>query len=253
TAYYKDIENLIATRDVAIGGGGTIVTSFANVDFSNVQGLDLKLTKRRSRYFFGSINYSLMFARGLAPEETYAYYNIIGVAAEDFPQKQYPLDFDQRHTLTLNMDLRTPRDWQGKFLGVAPLSGSWGMNVIGRYGSGMPYTKYSQKTGERVGGRNEYRMPFTFTIDARINRDFYFGESSRYLSVFVEVENLFNRRNVVNVYNTTGLWDDDGVEYTDGGALVTEQRASELYDLITNDPQHLGPPRTIRTGLQFNF
>lgn len=253
TAFYKDIENLIATRAIDIFGPQGVVTGFVNEDYSSVKGFDIALEKRRSRYLAGAVNYSLMFARGNSPAETFAYYNVITDPDETLPVKAYPLDFDQRHTLIVNADLRTPHDWKGKLFGVIPLSGAWGVNVVARYGSGLPYTKYNLKTGQRIGGINSFSLPPVYRIDTRFNRDFYFHESGKFLSLFVEIENLFNRRNVVNVYAATGLPDDDGVDYSDGGALVTDKRAGELYDLIINDPQNFGPPRTIRLGLQFNF
>jgi outer membrane receptor protein involved in Fe transport len=253
TAYYKDIENLIATREL-FRTAATIPTGFVNEDFSSVKGFDLSVTKRRSRYFYAAMRYSYMIAKGVAPDERYAYYNVIGEEGEVLPVTDYPLDFDQRHTLTLNVDVRTPADWKGKLFGTIPLSGAWGANLIGRYGSGLPFSKYNLKTGNRVGGINSYRMPFTYTIDARLNRDFHFAGSNKFLSVFVEVENVLNRKNVVNVYTTTGLADDDGVTWTDtGGGFITEEQSSAFYALMTTDPQHYSPPRTIRTGIQFNF
>ncbi|MCH9031542.1 MAG: TonB-dependent receptor, partial [candidate division Zixibacteria bacterium] len=251
TAYYKDIENLVATREEFVSPAFT-VTRFFNEDYSSVKGFDISLTKRRSRYLSGVLNYSFMIAKGNSPEDRFAYYNIITNPDETLPTKEYFLDFDQRHTITVNLDLRTTRGWRGKPLGI-PMKGAWGLNIVGRYGSGLPFTKVNLKTGSRVGGRNEFRMPFTYTIDARVNRDIFFGQSKMFISFFVEVENLFNRKNVINVYPTTGLPDDDGVAYTDGGALVTSAEASRLYDLIVRDPQNYGRPRTIRTGLQFNF
>ncbi|MBN4076293.1 TonB-dependent receptor [Gemmatimonas aurantiaca] len=252
TTYFKDIENLIASRNLT-PNSLTSVTGFINEDFSTVKGFDVSVTKRRSRYFYGSMRYSFMIAKGVAPNETYAYYNVITEEGEELPVTAYPLDFDQRHTLTLNADLRTRKDWRGKMFGVIPTSGAWGLNVIGRYGSGLPYSKYDSKTGQRVGGINAYRMPFTYTIDARINRDFHFGGSSKFLSLFVEVENVFNRQNVVNVYPVTGLADDDGVDFLGGGGLITQEQTDAYYRLITNDPQNYSPPRTIRTGIQFSF
>ncbi|MFQ5606338.1 MAG: hypothetical protein ACE5GA_00200, partial [Candidatus Zixiibacteriota bacterium] len=168
------------------------------------------------------------------------------------PVTPYALDFDQRHTLTVNADLRTPPDWEGKLFGVVPLSGAWGASAVARYGSGLPFTKQNLQTGVRIGGLNAFRMPFTFAVDTRFNRDFHFANARYFLSVFLEIENLFNRRNVVDVYSN-GLPNTDGSSFTDGGTLITQAEASRLHDLILDDPENYGPPRQIRFGVQFNF
>ncbi len=258
SAYFKDIENLVSTRlalrdsTVINPNPNMIVTEFTNEDHSSVKGLDITLSKRRTNFFFGTMSYSYMIARGNSPEELYAYYNVITEPGATLPVTSYPLDFDQRHTLTINADFRSSSDWRGKLFGIIPASGVWGMNYVFRYGSGLPFSKVDSKTLQRLGGINSFRMPTTYTVDARFNRDFRIGGSKRVLSVFVEIENLFNRRNVVNVYSFTGLPDRDGVSVTDGG-LITAEEVSRLHDLITKDPQNYGPPRTVRTGLQFSF
>ncbi len=257
SAYFKDIENLIATRlarrdTSGIPNPNQIVTEFVNEDHSSVKGLDVSLTKRRTNFFTGTMSYSYMQARGNSPAETFAYINVITVNGAKLPVTSYPLDFDQRHTLTINADVRSNPGWKGKLFGIIPASGVWGMNYVLRYGSGLPFSKVDLKTAQRLGGINSFRMPVTYTVDARFNRDFNIGGSKRVLSLFVEVENLFNRRNVVNVYSNTGLPDQDGVNVTDGGLLSAEE-TSRLHKLISNDPQNYGPPRTIRTGIQFSF
>ena len=252
TAYHKDVENLVATRALPQGPVGLAVTTFVNEDYSSIKGFDLHLAKRKSGILSGEINYSLMKATGNSPSETFAYYNYIGQEDTTLPTKAYALDFDQRHTMTVNMDITTPRDWHGRFL-VLPLSGAWGLNVIGRYGSGLPFTKVNSKTGSRIGGLNDYRMPTTYQFDARVSHDFPFGRGATLLRLFVEVENVFNRKNIVNVYPGTGLPDDDGVDFAGGGPYVTPEESVRLHSLIVKDPGNFGPPRVVRTGLQFRF
>ncbi len=257
-AYFKDIENLVSTRlalrDVTASNPNPnmIVTEFTNEDYSSVKGLNVTLSKRRTNFFYGTLSYSYMIARGNSPEELFAYYNVITEPGETLPVTSYPLDFDQRHTLTFNIDMRSSSDWSGKLFGILPASGVWGMNYVFRYGSGLPFSKIDSKSLQRLGGINSFRMPTNYTVDARFNRDFNIGGSKKVLSVFVEIENLFNRRNVVNVYSFTGLPNDDGRDVTDGG-LVSPEETRRLHSLIAKDPQNYGAPRTIRTGLQFSF
>ncbi|MFQ5607244.1 MAG: TonB-dependent receptor domain-containing protein, partial [Candidatus Zixiibacteriota bacterium] len=78
TAYYKDIENLVATRAISFDPVNGIVTQFVNEDYSSVKGVDVSLTKRRTRHFSGRLSYSLMVARGNSPSERFAYVEFIG-------------------------------------------------------------------------------------------------------------------------------------------------------------------------------
>ena len=73
------------------------------------------------------------------------------------------------------------------------------------------------------------------------------------LTFFVEVDNLFNRRNVLNVYSRTGLADDDAQSAVTGFALEDQPEVERYDNLYDHDPLHYSPPRTVRTGLEFSF
>jgi len=67
-----------------------------------------------------------------------------------------------------------------------------------------------------------------------------------------EVDNLFDKRNVLSVYSRTGSPDDDGQIV--GGSLSANQSDINFYNQLSDhDPQNYSTPRTIRTGLEFNF
>jgi len=121
------------------------------------------------------------------------------------------------------------------------------MNTIVNYGTGMPYTK-TDNQGNRIGSLNSGRLPSYFRVDLRFIKNFHLAafNNSR-MSFFVEVDNLFDRRNVINVYTNTGLPNDDGFA-TDVG-----EEDQEKYDLMNNDPQNFDIPRTIRWGMEIVF
>jgi hypothetical protein len=123
--------------------------------------------------------------------------------------------------------------------------------MVGYVGSGLPYSKTDSK-GNRVGDRNAYRLPTYMSVDARFNKDFVLRNNGSLLTYFIEVDNLFDRRNVLSVYQFTGLTDDDGVVVGTGLQLSETdlERANRLYD---HDPQNYSPPRTIRTGIELHF
>ncbi|UCD64633.1 MAG: TonB-dependent receptor [Candidatus Zixiibacteriota bacterium] len=251
TAYYKDIKDLVTTRS-SFKVAGNSVTFFVNDDYGSAKGLDISLEKLASGGFVsGSVSYGYMIAKGVGSWALEPYYTYL-TSTEDTlaPVNEYPLDFDQRHTVTAVVDFRVPHDRKLEVAGVA-VPGGWGLNVVGHYGSGLPYT-LTDVDGNRLGERNEGRLPAYYTVDMRFNKDFRFARGQYVLSLFVEADNVFDRRNIIDVYSLTGRPDYDGSIPTATLALSAEdlQKYDALYD---HDPQNFSPPRTVRAGLEFSF
>lgn len=255
TAYYKDIEDLVTTRYYSsVGSGGSVSTKFTNEDYGSVQGFDIALDKLPGNgHFSASISYSYMIATGNGSDAYEAYTTYLNPSATDTlpPVTEYYLDFDQRHTVTAVLDYRVPREWSGNFFGLR-IPGAWGINMVANYGSGLPYTK-TDVYGIRLGERNEGRLPANYTVDCRFNKDFYFGRNNNnFLTFFVEVDNLFNRLNILNVYPVTGEPDDDN-NAVSAGLSLDQQKLDRLDFLYDHDPLNYSAPRTVRTGLELNF
>ena len=251
TAYYKDIQDLVTTRS-SYKVAGNSVTYFDNDDYGSAKGIDLSIEKLpNSSNFSGSISYSYMTARGIGSDAMDPYYTYLTSITDTLsPVREYALDFDQRHTINAVMSYRVPSDWQADLFGMG-LPGAWGVTMVGNYGSGLPYTP-TDDAGNRLGDLNEGRLPATYSVDMRFNKDFSLRSNNMSMSFFVEVDNLFNRRNVINVYSRTGLANNDGINNT--ASLGVSQEDLDYYDdLYDNDPQNYSPPRTIRTGLQLTF
>jgi outer membrane receptor protein involved in Fe transport len=256
TLYYKDVSNLVSTREIGVIGTNP-VTQFVNEDYGSVKGLDVTLEKIERGNLSGSLVYSYMIANGNSSSATENYYTYIANTTDTvLPVREYPLSFDQRHSAKLNLNYHVPRDWKGSLFGV-PLPGAWGLSLAGRYGTGLPYT-YTDDQGLRYGSINEGRMPSTYTVDMRFNKDVFLTGNSMFLSFFVEITNLLDKRNVVDVYTNTGEPDNNGRRYEDtadpdGAGPLTAADVNNYYKLIAEDPQNYSAPRTVRLGLEFNF
>lgn len=251
TAFYKDIRDLVATRS-SYKVAGNSVTYFDNEDFGSAKGIDLSLEKLpNNSNFSGSIAYSYMTAKGIGSDALEAYYTYLTSTNDSLaPITEYPLDFDQRHTINGVMSYRAPSDWQANLFGMR-LPGAWGVTMVGSYGSGLPYSP-TDDAGNRLGDRNEGRLPATYSVNMRFNKDFNLKADNMLLRFFVEVDNLFNRRNVRNVYSRTGLADNDGIDRE--ASLGVSQEDMDYYDdLYDKNPLNFSPPRTIRTGLELTF
>jgi outer membrane receptor protein involved in Fe transport len=89
-------------------------------------------------------------------------------------------------------------------------------------------------------------MPYTLTTDVRFNKTFRTSVGD--LGVFLEVYNLFNRRNALSVNNWTG----QPFTYGDvraGENVIESWRQS--YAIMS--PGWYGPPRQILLGLRYTF
>lgn len=255
TTYYKDITNLVSTEQ-GFYSGGTYV-QYQNADWGSVKGLDLTLAKVSRSRLSGTVYYSYMKAEGNSSDANEFYYDYYtsGTEAPILPVEEYPLAFDQRHSLSVNVDYRVRTEEHPTLLGMT-LPSAWGANVLFTYGSGLPYTK-TDEDGQRIGGVNEGRMPATYRVDLRLDKDFRLTKNGKnLLRFFVEVSNLFDRRNVINVYSRTGKPDDFGYRYeltSDPEGPETAEDVNDLVRLLANDPQNYDPPRSIHWGLELIF
>ena len=252
TGYYKDIDDLVSAREYGGVGATETVTKYVNADYGHVTGFDVALEKLpKDSYLSGSISYGYMTTKGNGSDADDPYYGYLTSATDTLaPLTEYALDFDQRHTVTAVLDYRVPAEWSYNLFGMK-MPGAWGLSMVGYYGSGLPYTR-TDANGNRLGDRNANRLPATYSVDMRFNKDFTVGRLNNMLTWFVEVDNVFNRHNVLNVYTRTGKPDDDG--NVRGADLALDYEELSSYNkLMDHDPQNYSPPRTIRTGLEFTF
>ncbi|MFC1547144.1 TonB-dependent receptor domain-containing protein, partial [Candidatus Neomarinimicrobiota bacterium] len=186
TAYYKDVFGWV---QLSRGGElpGTKFRIPTNADFGNVKGFEVALDKRYSNYFSADVNYTFMIANGRLSDPglggTYLWRQFI------MPRSIHPLDYDQTHTLNVNVNIFVPPN-KNPFL----LFGNWRVNVTNRYGSGLPFDSQSRNAAYIVPAENDERRPFTNTVDMRIEKRINVG--SGYASVWMDVFNLLNRSNL---------------------------------------------------------
>ena len=147
--------------------------------------------------------------------------------------KRQPLDYDQRHNITINLDYRfgEGKDYKGPQFNrkkkdatqTVQLLQNVGANLIFRIGSGTPYTRDVSPTP--VGGRSQINgsingsnKPWQFRTDFRLDKNIELAwgkkdsenKKTANLNIYLQVLNLFNTKNILNVYNYTGNPDDDG-------------------------------------------
>jgi len=259
TAYYKDIRDLVQVATIA--SFPNQFSSYRNTDYGTVKGIDLNITLQRSRHVSANVAYGLMWAVGTG-SASLTHRNIAWTAA-DPPKMTAPLDFDQRHKVSLNLDYRLLKH-EGPIIGnLYPLENA-GINLVFTAGSGLPYTPeevWNEVTlgafaPTPMGPINSRYGPWTWKLDLKVNRTFYM--SSLGVDVYVWVLNLFNTRNYMDVYassgqagNTRWLSTPDGQDYLQTSTFPSN--VESLYRLAEMDPTRYGIPRQVRIGCALNF
>jgi len=232
TAYYKDVIGLVGTQYFFPFVEGRYVgyTLYVNEAYANIKGFEARIDMRRTKYLSGSMTYTYSVAKGSASSET-----------EDYPGTTastllYALAFDKPHMFNLNANLYLPEKTGFSLFGVFPLENTiW--NFVVRASSGYPYTP--QPNGRAISyiEKNSARRPMTYSVDAQINKEWRFGPTK--ITIFAEILNLTDHRNVLYVYTDTGEPD-----------VTTSGGYSQDY---IRDPSNFGPPRRIRLGARFGF
>ena len=149
----------------------------------------------------------------------------------------YPLNFDQRHTANGSLSMRFGKG-EAPFGWMPAVFGNTSASLVGRYGSGLPYT-FNPLRAVYVPDRNNSRIDWTLTVDVELQKDFYVGPTR--LSVFAEILNLLDRDNIRSVYSATGEPDDSG-----------SLDRNITYEFMA-DPTNFYPPRTIYLGVRLGL
>ena len=254
TAYYKETRDQIGASKVfaseTVPQGYTI---YDNVDFSISRGLDFYLSMRRMNRLAVDLSYTLLYASGTGSNPN-TNINLIN-GSFDLPFFTYPLDFDQRHTGSVNLDYRfggdedVPHNFAGQILK------NMGLNVLFSFNSGRPYTKRTLPgaplgSGFAISGPNAVYTNWNLSLDAKLDKTFNVWKTN--MNVYIYATNLLNTEIINSVYESTGLPGDDGFLNT---PQVTNhsQEYADAYRVRLANYTNWGAPRQVRFGLKLNF
>jgi hypothetical protein len=195
------------------------------------------------------------------------------------PSTIYPLDFSQMHTSAINLDYRFGDNDGG------PILENMGANLLVSFSSGHPFTMvdvllggqtdpytagidYMEDTRNRIAREpiGSSKTPWQFNTDLRVDKSFVIGGFKA--NVFVMVTNLFNRKNVINVYEFTGNAYDDGFltdpvrsqstvdtyggqDYIDMYTAINLVNGQAYWDNVGRELY--SNPRQINVGLRLSF
>ncbi|HXF95797.1 MAG TPA: TonB-dependent receptor [Gemmatimonadales bacterium] len=248
SAYNKDKVSDLAYRilpfeDPLNPGDTLLVNVLTNADFGNIRGVDIKLDRRVGNYLNASVAYTFQVAKSTG-SDPFSYLRTTSRQISQVtqsrvppPQAILPTDDNRTHNLNATVALSLPSDWrQGTTLGR--ILRDVDAFLTARVQSGLPYTRLNVAGTPTLAVRtafglistqaepiNSSRLPWTKNIDLRVNKGFRVRNAD--VTLFADVRNLFNFRNVQNVFAETG----DVVNPAHRATILDPQESSELTAL----------------------
>ncbi|MGB1296271.1 MAG: TonB-dependent receptor domain-containing protein, partial [Flavobacteriales bacterium] len=269
--FYREMRDMIQQAQVT-QAYPVNYTQYSNQDFGTVKGMTLRYEMRRVKNFSFDVNYTLQYADGTGSSPDAAA-NLIGAGQPNL-RATLPLSFDSRHQFTANALYSYGRgdQYDGPKSLKKVLEGM-SFSLTGNAQTGRPYSKHSvvrtqvtsgvSTSAPIQGSVNGARRPLNYRFDLKVTKRFDVSLSKNSkkknpMSVYLQVNNLFNTENILSVYGFTGNADDDGYLSSAEGLNFAEEQVNSasyqaLYGLIVNNPNNYSRPRTIRLGLTLGF
>lgn len=244
-SYTKDISDQIQTTFLR-PAGGTPVFVYDNKGYARARGLEFELRKRHSNFTSGKVTYTVQWANGYSSSAFDDYIR----STNDFPNpiRERRLNWDVRHQIILQASLDIPKNKHLNLFGIK-LFDNWNVTVLSKYSSGKAYTPGTTDPAEAQKKENTETGPPIMTTDLKINKSF--NLKSIKLSVFADLFNVFNQKNVLIEYGFNP-W--TGKPYKYGDLVAPTNQYYTWYAMFNlMDPRQFSPPRTVKLGIRFDW
>lgn len=249
TAFFKDIDNLVQIDRIFEGAPTNMVYhTYVNSTYGTVRGFEITASQRALYNFSGEVSYTYQMATTThsTSRDTYTGY-------EQFillPGKEYPADWDRRHSFTFNVSYGLGSGEGPALGGIKPFS-DLSLSLLGQVGSGVPYTPTSSNDSPLYELTNTIRLPWTHSWDLRALKKVSLGKVR--WGIQMDVYNLFDSMNVISI-------DDGGAidQYRDRVGYTNQSGATSLrnYGGFENSiplPTAWDSGRRIRLGVSVEF
>jgi hypothetical protein len=231
-AFYKGFSGLLSADKIDKYNTDSYVL-YSNRDYGDTRGITLSLNKRRTGLVSASADYTYQVAQGNASDPLALFYANQSDPPLEVPKQVTPLDWDQSHTVNVNISLAEPR--------------KWGVTMLMKYGSGLPYSPSLQ--GSRIDEPNSDRKPDYYNVDLNAHKDVEI--SGIRVTVFAKIYNVFDTLNENFVYDDTGRATYSLIPtYTPDDGDETGRHS--LADFL-NRPSYFSSPRQFRVGFSMSF
>ena len=229
TVYYKDFRNLIGTRIYDIGNGNKY-SQYVNQDYGNARGIIFSLKRRLSDGFAASLDYTFQIAKGNASDVNSVFLDNTTDPPRESQKQLASLDWDRRHSLNASATIGDPEDYA--------------VTVIGRLGSGLPYTPAFQS--QRTGLLNSENRPLSYNIDLYATK--YADVFGARINIFLKVYNVFDTMNELNIFTDTGR-----ANYSLEANYTGTPRGINSTQEYFQRPDFYSAPRQVIVGAELGF
>jgi len=235
----KDYSDLAATERVKAFPYSYSV--MVNYDYGSARGIDFSLEKRGGGPWTALLQYTLSRATANRADPWQGYRS--SDTPETMPKKEVLMNYDRTHNLTITGGVHLNRKNTPGIGGFYPLANSTVYLTFVAM-SGAPYTPFDINLN-RPGATNSERMPWYIETNLAARKNFKWS-GVRWTAGLI-VRNLFNRKNVIDIYEETGSPTDPGRIRTQ--AIEEGSSSSTLYDR----PYYFSNPRQIDLTLEASF
>jgi hypothetical protein len=273
TAYYKDILNQVVfgTQNVNPTTGWRPYSILTNGDYATTQGIEISFNMRRTERFLVNGSVSFQNAQGTG-DNPYSNAGEFGAPVNPsyvfIPHYIVPLSYNHALSGNLNIDYHF-----GKNDGPAILH-QFGASILLTFASGHPYTLgtpktvgtsnpnasnlYDTRNRTAIEALNSSITPSTFQVDFLIDKTFPIVDQLS-ADIFIQVINLFNTKNVEDVFSNSGSAQTNG--YLTNPNLTGYKQIqtygpeyANVYQALSIDYAGLySTPRQIRLGIRLEY
>jgi outer membrane receptor protein involved in Fe transport len=243
--YNRDIFGLVSAVEITDEATGNTLNRYINRAYGNSRGVELTLERRFHKRWAFDIAYTYAFADGVASSQQFGT-NPNGL--EFLPNQELPLDWDQRHSVAMQLRLAE--------------QGAWGASLVFDYGSGFPWTpffRFDRRQDPLL--ENSSRLPAEYDLRIQAERNVnVYGQS---LTLYLQGLNLLNQDAVARIQPGlapgSNLATNAGFSYLTetgkfGGAYLADVDGDANDDFVPiNDPRVFSQHRLFRVGLGWRF
>lgn len=280
--YYKKLHGLVSSVPLRVNPDSSM---FVNADNGDVQGLEIALDLERHHGVRGRFSAVMQRATATVTNafqlDALVFINPVTHDTIEAPRAQFPLDYDRRITLNAMLDAELGSNTGPSIAGIHPLGGLT-ISVVGRYLTGLPWSRTERDGRTIIGNINSERLPAQSNLDLLLRRPIRVAGKDG--GVYLDIRNLLGTTNLISVRRSSGSaeLDEDEIQRLTDSAYAAHPEAipyqssryrawadpgntgqisgsalRALYERATRDfvtPIFFyGPPRQVRFGLEVRF
>lgn len=220
-----------------------------NADYQTVRGFEISLRRRVADYWGFQLNYAFAraFSNASPPEKEFERQIFQGDPNLLIEQ---PSEIDQPQKFVAALYFQVGNEAPEIPLGQALRNAD--LTIVSSLESGFPYTPTLDVFGFGTSklSRNTGRGPSVWSVDLQASKSFPVGHLN--VEAYVQIQNLFDRKNCLQVFTTTG-------ECTVGSIDQSRRRegnpvsADQITRTMLDHPEFFGERRAIFGGLRLSF